>query len=301
MIWDRMDATQTAQPQETQPGPQLTALIVSRNVYVDLRRCIEALESSTVRGALQIVVVDNGSRDGSAELQGDFPNVTFLRLPKNFGMTKALNIGTRTAKTEMVLLIGTHVEVAPDALSVLVDRLEHDNDAGAVAASISHAYSFPDAAALSRAWREGELPNRVTVDPNADAVAVDYPAGAPILVWKRFLKGMNYLDERYGQYWADLELCFQIRNAGKKILVLPAAKVHYGERPESTDPIESADCASGAAAYIGKRYGFPAGLRFRMGAMFTSLLKAVTLQRPGYNFKRLTALATGQKIDGTQE
>ena len=54
------------------------------------------------------------------------------------------------------------------------------------------------------------------------------PRGAPLMVRKLFLRGMNYFDERYGEYWSDLELCWQLRNAGKSILVLPQVRVTYG-------------------------------------------------------------------------
>ena len=51
----------------------------------------------TADPGLQIIVVDNGSRDGSASLDSEFPAAQFLRLPQNFGLTKALNIGIRAS------------------------------------------------------------------------------------------------------------------------------------------------------------------------------------------------------------
>ena len=65
-------------------------------------------------------------------------------------------------------------------------------------------------------------------------------------------------------------------------------------------PIYSADRALGAAVYLGKRQGFGSALGFRMSAIFHVLGRILTFQNPGYDFQRLTALISGQKIDGTQ-
>ena len=72
-------------------------VVVSHDRVAELRRCLESLEKSEGRESLQIIVVDNGSRDGSARLDADFPRAQFIRLPKNFGLTKAMNIGWRAA------------------------------------------------------------------------------------------------------------------------------------------------------------------------------------------------------------
>ena len=71
---------------------------LTRNRAALLRRCLESLEKSQGRETLQVIVVDNGSSDGSAQLDTDFPQAQFIRLPKNFGPTKAMNLGWRAAE-----------------------------------------------------------------------------------------------------------------------------------------------------------------------------------------------------------
>jgi GT2 family glycosyltransferase len=284
-------------------APRVSALIVSRNCVDSLRKSLAALDASVPRETLEIVVADNGSRDGSAQLDAEFPSAHFLRMPKNFGRTKAINIGCRTAKGELLLLLSPGVEVRPDTVQRLADRLESEPDIGAVTPYTPIAYPLPDAALLKQAISSGALPGGRSVDRSLGQVAVDYPAGAPLLLRRGFLQGMRYLDERFGQYWWDAELCYQIRSAGKKILVVTDVEVDHS-RPESRpsgDAVDAADWAGGAAAYAGKHFGFMSGLGIRLGSAFGALGRAIVFSSPGYNFKRFTALLGGQKVDGTQE
>jgi GT2 family glycosyltransferase len=99
-------------------------VVVSRNREALLRRCLESLRDSQGQEALQTIVVDNGSTDGSAQLEAEFPQLRLFRLPKNFGLTKALNIGWRAAEAEYVLFLHDDTEVAPDAIDRLVAVLE---------------------------------------------------------------------------------------------------------------------------------------------------------------------------------
>ena len=121
------------EPQSTSSPkvPRISAIVLSYNDKTGLRRCLAALEASTVRPELEIVVLDNGSTDGSSSLDSEFPGVTIMRLPRNFGATKALNIGMRTAAGEYFLFLSPEMEVAPDAVAKLAALLDSDPDAAA--------------------------------------------------------------------------------------------------------------------------------------------------------------------------
>ena len=94
-------------------------MIVSLNRRKQVHRSLEALGS-----AHQIIVVDNGSNDGTLDLEPLFPNARFVRLPRNFGHTKALNLGVRAAEAELVLLLHDDVCITADDVSRLADILE---------------------------------------------------------------------------------------------------------------------------------------------------------------------------------
>jgi GT2 family glycosyltransferase len=132
-----------------------------------------------------------------------------------------------------------------------------------------------------------------------------------LLVRSYFLRGLRYIDERYAQSWADAEVAAQIRRAAKKIYLLPVARAvrhddgdFLSSLPADARALLSADWVLGAAAYAGKHFGFLAGLKLRLGAMFAALgqaiLALVRLREIGYHFSRLRYLLSGQKTDGTQ-
>ena len=103
---------------------------------------------------------------------------------------------------------------------------------------------------------------------------MEYATFHAFMVRKFFLKGLNYLDERYGDSLADAELCYQIRRVSRKTLVMPRVTALYTPGQgfaDSARTILEADRIHGAAVYFGKHYGFMAGLLFRLKEIFKAL------------------------------
>ncbi len=121
-----------------------------------------------------------------------------------------------------------------------------------------------------------------------------------MMVRRAFLVGMNYFDERFGQFGPLMELCFQIRGANKSILMLPGVRVQRAPIREEDDASYAADRVHGAATYISKHFGSGAAIGFRMKAILSTLARIFTFRDVGYDFQRLTGLLGGQKIDGNQ-
>src|SRR5271156_2740709 len=171
-------------PVEEPLGPRVSAILVALNQIGPLRRAIAALERSTERERLEILVVDLGSDDGSPQLDSEFPSIVTLRLPHNFGATKAMNIGTRTAKGDLVFYLSPGVEVAPDTVQKLADKLEEDSDAAAVCPllvdesgkSVSRIYKLPTPESF-----KGEM-RPVAIDLDQESVNVEYPGRDALLV-----------------------------------------------------------------------------------------------------------------------
>jgi GT2 family glycosyltransferase len=280
--------------------PKIAAIIVANNQAAALRRAIAALERSEHREQLEILVVDCASDDSTAAVAEEFPGITMQRLPENFGATKALNIATRTARAEYLFLLSPDLEVAPDTVARLAEKL--DAETGVIAACpllvdgqgklVMRTRQFPDRQSLADVRGGGELawtpiPEEALAQERS---AVLYPGREALLVRKQFVAGMNYFDERFGEYWADADLAIKIRKAGRKLEMYPAIRAtwHAPAEADANDTVHKSDRILGAAALLSKHEGFFAGFGFRMAAMLGALTR--------FDFPLLAALAGGKKV-----
>jgi GT2 family glycosyltransferase len=282
-------------PQQQPDPPRVTVIVVTRNQARPLRRCLEALHRTTILDQIEIIVVDNASTDGSNVIQDDFEKITYLKLPKNFGWTKAANIALRSSLAEAILFLDPRVELAPDSIAAMAEMVSAESDAAAVAAVLTTPEGNP-----ARVMRKLPAPDdlRPKLAPLAEIpaapMAVSFPGVFALLIRKAFLKGMNFLDERYGELWADAEIAAQVKRAGRKILLLPSARGVFHEAdaaPALPASLLEADFEQGAATYLGKHCG--GGLARRL----TAALGALGTLKLGL----FANLLSGQKIDGSQE
>ncbi len=279
-------------PQPMADPPRVSIVIVTRNQSRALRRCMEALTKSTIADKCEIIVVDNASTDGSNAIQDDFESMTYLRLPKNFGYTKAANIALRSTLADSILFLDPRVELSPSAVETLAAEVTEESDAAAACAYLT----TPDGAP-ARILRK--LPSPENLRPgffaaSADAATVEFPGMFALLIRKAFLKGMNFLDERYGELWSDAEVAAQIKRAGRKIVLLQGATGVFHESeaaPALNASLLDADFEQGAATFLAKHHG--GGIMRRV----TAALGALATLKVGL----LMNLLSAQKIDGTQE
>ncbi|HWR54367.1 MAG TPA: glycosyltransferase [Bryobacteraceae bacterium] len=288
---------------EDTPSPlRVSVLIVAVNCEQALRRCLTALEASTARATIEIIVVDNGSGDGTGTVQQEFPSVTLLRLPRNFGFTRALNIAMRTAKAEAFLFLDPRVEVQPETAGALADALAANSEAVAVAPRLVGArhqfYKLPLRATLGAVAAQGAFDPAPPDDAATGPVPVEFASFSALMVRGYFLKGLRYIDERYAQTWGDAELALQIRRAGRKTLFIPEIEATwhdepgpFDDAPSSVQTVLAADWISGASTYAGKHFGMWPALSVKIGAAFRALA--------GFRLGLLTGVLSGRRIDGT--
>jgi len=243
---------------------KISVVIVSFYRAEQLRQSLAALLGSPETPAappatkLQVLVVDNGSRDGSASIDDEFPDVRLSRLPRNFGLTRALNIGIRAADGDYTLLMHDDVQIDGASVVALAEFLENRPDVGAVCPHLN----TPQVRALPTPSNP-DPPFKMT--PEGEEVTADCVSGAAIMVRTQFLRSMGHIDERYGNYGSAIEICAQIRSSNRKLVILGGVKASHGSAPSPmpSGPLKR-DRAAGTAAFIGKHHGFAAGLLCRL-------------------------------------
>lgn len=277
---------QTEVPEAPQ-AKRISIVIVSLQRVESLRRSLESLGDTH-----QVVVVDNGSSDGAGTLDGEFPGVQYSRLPRNFGLTKALNIGLRAIEGEYILCLHDDTRITAEAVSRLADFLEAHPDAGAVCPLLTDDSGTPVAQMRALPTPADPDPELVLPTASGEEITVDSVSGAAIMFRAFFLRALRHIDERYGTYGGAVEICQQMRRASKKVVILrTVTAVHEGLRSPVPANLLEADRAAGTAVFLGKHHGFASGLIYRLK---TGLSAFFTLR-----FSLLAGAISGQKIDGT--
>jgi GT2 family glycosyltransferase len=196
--------------------------------------CLRAL-AAQLRAPAEVIVVDNGSRDGSLEyLRAEHPDVLVLALGVNTGFAHAANRGLAAAQHEFVALINTDVELADDWLVLTSAALEEDQGAAAVACkmlSMADPCKVYDAGDILR--RDGACEQRgrfMHDDGRYDDPGTVFGACAGAALYRRSaVLELGGFDERYFAYLEDADLALRLALAGWRCRYQPAVALHAGE------------------------------------------------------------------------
>ncbi|MFL5827674.1 MAG: glycosyltransferase family 2 protein [Thermoleophilaceae bacterium] len=219
-----------------------TVVIPNWNGAHWLPGCLASLAAQTLEPA-EVVVVDNGSSDGSLELlRSCHPGVRVIELGRNTGFAFAANRGIEAARTDTVALVNTDVELAPDWLERMSRILTEHPESASVACKMLELRSpdvVYDAGDVLR--RDGACVQRGRFCP--DDGSYDEPgevfaacAGAALYRRDRVLAAGGF-DERFFAYLEDVDLGLRLRLAGHGCRYEPVTALHAGEGSSSAlDP-----------------------------------------------------------------
>jgi len=215
-------------------------IIVSHNTSEDLQRCLTALQKNRPRRLERVLVVDNGSSDGSPDLaRNAWPDVTLVALAENRGFAAANNIALRQSTAPLALLLNSDTIVPPGALDTLAERLEA-MVAVAAGPRLVDARGRPEVSfgPMLSPWSELIQRSRVRMAASDGALArryiaslvsvernVDWVSGACLLVRRQSAIDVGLLDERFFMYEEDVDFCAALRAAGGRILFTPRSEV----------------------------------------------------------------------------
>lgn len=211
--------------------PSIEIVVVSYRCRELLEACLHSIERHPYTGGPSTVtIVDNASRDGSAEfVRATFPDVRVVELPQNRGFGAANNVALRETRAEQVLLLNPDTEIWPGVLDEMVEFLRAHPDAGVAGCrlvrrdgSFDHAAkrSFPTVANAVRYFRPGADSSDYLAPgvPEDETGPVDAVNGAFMLVRKAAIDEVGLFDEGYWLYGEDLDWCYRFKQAGWEVL-----------------------------------------------------------------------------------
>ncbi|MBW3561824.1 MAG: glycosyltransferase family 2 protein [Actinobacteria bacterium] len=224
-------------------SPQVAVVIVTHETRDEALGCLATLEPA---GASQVVLVDSGSTDGTAEaVRVAHPEVTVVEL-SNVGYGRAANVGIARTEAPYIVVANADTRFAPGSVERLAESFEAYPDAGAIGPMVRYPDGRPQASARrfptmrqavghallglwfpqnpwTRAYRMSDLDPREPRD-------VDWLSGCALGVRREAFTVVGGFDPGYFMYVEDVDLGYRLRQAGWRIRYEPSAEVvhHVG-------------------------------------------------------------------------
>lgn len=224
----------------------LSIVIVNWNTRDILRDCLASVRAGIGALAAEVLVVDNASRDGSAEMvQREFPEVRLMRMAHNLGFAGGNNVALREACGRNVLLLNSDTIVLGDVLTRCVEWLDSHEQVGVMGCRAlnadmtmqrtcfqdpTHLNLLLDALFLSRMrWPKFLGRYQMKHWKRDSERAVDVVTGCFMLVKRAAMTGVGLMDDTFFFYAEESDWCLRFRRAGWKVMFAPVGSfIHLG-------------------------------------------------------------------------
>ncbi len=308
---------------------RISVIIVSWNACKHLRNCLDSVRESGAESVLEVIVVDNASRDGSQDMvRKEFPEITLICSDENLGFARANNLGIRRASGSYLALVNSDVLVHRGCFETLVEYMGANPSVGLVGPKVFGAdgslqrtcgrlptvwNTFCRAVALDSLlphWRlfSGREMRHWTQDNLSE---VEVLSGCFWMANRDAVALLGGLDERFFFYAEDVDWCKRFRDAGWKVVFFPAATAtHFGGGSSANAPMHfSVQMLRANLQYWRKHYQIPGqiffvlvsilhhtvrAVAFRLIEVFGARADANVLQKRMTSFACLTWLLTGR-------
>jgi GT2 family glycosyltransferase len=233
---------------------KLSIIIINHNTCELLRTCLSSIYKQTQNIVFEVIVVDNGSTDGSREmLAQDFPQVVTIFNDENKGFAAANNQGIRQAKGESVLLLNSDTEILDRAIEKTISFMEQYPEASIAGCKLLNpdgtlqpsCRSFPsawnlfaEATFLYLLFKKTELFGGYHKSDfsHTETRQVDVVMGAFMMIRREVFEKAGLLDESYFMYTEETDFCYRARQFGFKVYFTPEAQIihHVAGSKKST-------------------------------------------------------------------
>ena len=238
-----------SRPADAEAVPALSIIIVNYNGGTLLDQCLESIFASPPAFGFEVVLVDNGSTDGSSDrVEAAFPAVRMLRCGANLGLAKAFNRGLALASGRHLLSLDSDTRVFPGTLEALVRHLDNAPGVGVAGGWLLNPDLTPQKTArrkpgalnavfgrrslITRLAPNNPISRRYLMDDmltREEPFEVDWVSTAALMARREAVERVGGLDEEFFVYWVDADWCARIRAAGWTIDAVPRARVIHDE------------------------------------------------------------------------
>lgn len=214
-------------------------VILNWNGAAHLRRFLPDVVAAAPAG-VGIVVADNGSTDGSAEIvRREFPDVGLLVLDGNYGFAGGYNRALAQIDADRYVLLNSDVSTPPGWLEPLIERLDREPDVAAVAPKLLSAerpdcFEYAGAAGgfidfLGYPFCRGRILRRVERDTGQydDAREVFWASGAAFCCRAEVFRALGGFDGDFFAHMEEIDLCWRMQLAGWRVMVEPRSRVYH--------------------------------------------------------------------------
>ena len=223
---------------------KLSIIIPHHNGEELLFNCLESILNQISIKDFEIIVVDNGSIDNSADKAKEkFPSINLLKSETNLGYSGGCNFGAKNAKGEYTIFLNNDTLHTKNWIEELIGFLDKNPQAGAAQPKILNAtnkdtfdyaggaggyidkYCFP--------FVRGRIFNSLEKDSNQydDVKKIFWASGAAFIIRTELLRELNYFDNIYFAYMEEIDLCWRLQALGLGIWNVPTSIVyHFGKQ-----------------------------------------------------------------------
>lgn len=235
----------------------LSVIVITWNAQKDVETCIRSIVESTEGIPTEIIVVDNGSTDGTIEVLESFGrDIRLTKLPENKGVAAARNIGLKQAVNQIVWILDVDTIVNREATEAMLNHIIGDEECGLCACKLTDTMGNVQESCRKLPWPKYKMLNFLAAPQRAKRFPkrirewmevqnegqfyhkelsmetpfpVEYTIGACQMFRRNILDGIGFLDEKIFYGPEDADFCQRVSKAGKKITVLPQVSIihHY--------------------------------------------------------------------------
>ena len=220
----------------------LSILIVNWNTKGFLLRCLRSIFETREEDSWEVIVVDNGSRDGSGEeAKRRFPVIRLIENEKNLGFAKAMNQGLQQSSGRYALLLNPDTQVKEGAIERLLSFMAAHPEVGISGGHLlnrdgskqNSIANFPSLATelLNKSLLRWMFPKRFPGKGRnySEPIEVDSVIGACMIVRRETMEQVGPLDEDYFLFLEETDWCYRMKKAGWKVYHLPQAEIYHDQ------------------------------------------------------------------------